>query len=106
MSRKRGERSPAQEIQDIKVLKSRLRSLERENQRLRKELRKRVEVEVPTDESVEETWTSKEQVVQTNHKCPHCGSLDTATLLDVTIRTGARKVTVSCNSCGKRGRVG
>lgn len=105
MSRKRGERSPAQETEDVKILKSKLRSLERENQRLRKELRKRAEVEVPTDEAVEEAWTSKEPQVQINHKCPHCGSMDTVTMLDVTIRTGARKVTITCNSCGKRGKV-
>ena len=107
MSRKRGERSPAQEAEDLKVLKSRLRSLERENQRLRKELRKRVEVEVPTDEAIEETWTSKEPVQQSStHKCPQCGSADTVTLLDVTIRNGARKVNISCNACGKRSKVG
>lgn len=106
MSRKRGERSPVQEAEDLKVLKSRLRSLERENQRLRKELRKRVEVEVPTDEAIEETWTSKEPPQQqASYKCPHCSSTDTTTLLDVTIRTGARKVTISCNGCGKRSKV-
>jgi formate dehydrogenase maturation protein FdhE len=106
VSRKRGERSPVQEVEDLKILKSRLRSLERENQRLRKELRKRAVVEVPTDESIEDIWTSKEAPKQANYKCPSCGSMDTSTLLDVTIRNGARKVHISCNSCGKRGKVG
>ena len=90
MSRRRGERSEKAEVEDFKVIKKRLRMLERENQRLRKELRKREVTDQISEERARETAESpKAEYKEVASDC---------TCVTITIRDGAKKV-LMCKEC-------
>lgn len=102
VSRKRGERSEKAEIEDIKILKKRNKMLERENQRLRKELRK-LETFRSEEEFEESHWTAV-PIKKTNYKCD-CGS-DEVTTLEVSIMGKPKKYLIcQLPDCRKRKRL-
>lgn len=98
MSRRQQEREL---VAEVRTLKKRIKSLERENERLRKDIR----TGKAFPELMEKEEVEVEAVPQKKSKpCPHCGSSDTK-MMTLSVR-GKDRDYVTCSDCGRRKRDG